>query len=126
MLRPIRFDPSHDDAQRAVRRLRQFQETAADGAMRHVSAMIINDGVAYMRELSPRARSVSYGFFHRVYQVFQTVNGIDSDNGYPGARMLVAVGARLRVGDLLRPKMLHLESILRRMGEGSISAEHVV
>jgi hypothetical protein len=46
MLRKVRFDPSSEAAQSAVARLRLFQQTAVKSAMRHLQALVVNDGVA--------------------------------------------------------------------------------
>lgn len=45
MLRSVGFDPSHEVAQVAVSRLRDFQIAASAHATRHVRALIVNDGV---------------------------------------------------------------------------------
>jgi hypothetical protein len=126
MLRPIKFDPSHADAQQAVKRLEAFQRIAAKAAMRHMPALIVNDGIAYVRELSPRTRAVSYDFLHRVFNSFRAVNDIDQKAGFPGARMIVATGPRLRISGVVRPDTVHLASILERFSEGAITANQAI
>src|ERR1035437_5977283 len=126
MLRPVNFNPSHPDAHKAVGRLRIFQRTAASATTRDLRAMISNDGVAYVRELSPRTHTVTFDFLCRVLAAFLHVNRLDKAAGHPGARMVVAVRPRLRIGGVVRPQFLHLENIMGRLRGGEISAEEVV
>ena len=74
MLRSVNFDPSRGEAHAAVERLRHFQRLASAVAKGHIQAMIVNDGVAFVRELSPRSRSVSYDFLMRTYAGFTQIN----------------------------------------------------
>ena len=126
MLRPVNFNPSHPDAHKAVGRLRVFQRTAASATTRDLRAMISNDGVAYVRELSPRTHTVTFDFLCRVLAAFLHVNRLDKAAGHPGARMVVAVGPRLRIGGVVRPQLLHLENIMGRLRGGEMSAEEAV
>ncbi len=52
MLRRVNFDPGSDQAIETVKRLEKFQITAAKHATRHISAMLINDGVLNAIELA--------------------------------------------------------------------------
>jgi hypothetical protein len=126
MLRSVRFDPSHPKAHAAVERLRVFQRLAASVATRHVQAMIVNDGVAYVRQLSPRGRSVTYDFLMRAYDAFVKINATDRGDDHPGARMIISVGPRLRIGGVVRPRSGHLQSILDRLSSNRISVGQAV
>jgi hypothetical protein len=106
--------------------LRQFQQTAAKAAMRHLQALVVNDGVAYVRQLSPRSRSVGFDFLNRVYAIHQEVNSLEKNAGNPGARMIVAVGPRLRIGDVTQIRQGHLASILRRVEEGTLTSQQAI
>jgi hypothetical protein len=126
MLREVSFDPSHELAQSAVTRLRAYQQTAAKAAMRRLQALIVNDGVAYVRQLSPRAASVGFDFLIRVYSAYKEINALDQSSGYPGARMIVAVGPRIRIEGVSKPRLGHLSSILNRFANGILSPEQAI
>lgn len=126
MLREVSFDPSSERAQAAVTRLRVFQQTVAKAAMRHLQALVVNDGVAYVRQLSPRAASVGFDFLIRVYSAYKEINTLERRSGYPGARMIVAVGPRLRIEGVSKPRLGHLSSILSRFSAGILSPEQAI
>lgn len=126
MLRSVGFNPGHKTAQAAVDRLQAFQQAAASHTMRHLRAMIVNDGAAYVRELSPRSRSVTFDFIQRVFEVLKHINLLDEGAGYPGARMVVAVGPRLRMPGSTRFNEEHLKSLLNRVKTKTISVQQAM
>ena len=126
MLREVNFDPSHKMSQAAVGRLRDFQRLASKHTSKHISAMIVNDGVAYVRELTPRSHSVTYDFLKRTFSAFREIKRFDVGNGNPGLRAIAAVGPMLRIGKVIRPRIGHQESILKRFHNGRISTEQAV
>lgn len=125
MLEAARFDPQDPRTKTAIDRLKTFQRTAVKAAHRVFPAMPINDGVAYFTDLSPRTASVTADFLTRAIRAHAEINSIDQSAGYPGARMVIAAGPRVRVG---RPKRSesHLASIFRRLGEGVISTTQAI
>ena len=126
MLREVEFDPTHPKAVAAVDRLRKFQQVAASFATRTVRAMIINDGVAYVRELSPRGRVPTYEFLAQTYKAYRAVNQAEFGLDQIGARMIVAAGPRLRVPETQRPNLSHLKSIFNRVRKGVISSPQAI
>jgi hypothetical protein len=126
MLRKAGFDPTHEFAQSAINRLRAFQLTAAAHATRHIRALIINDGTAYARELSPRSRSVTFDFINRMFKAYLDINQIDQNAGHPGARMVIASGPRSRMPESTRYNIPHLKRLLTKLKNGIISPEQAV
>lgn len=126
MLRPVAFNPSAPEAQLAVNRMEAFQAAAAKFADRYQRALIINDGVAYVRQLSPRTVSVTYDFLHRSFRVFREINDAEMKKGHYGARMVLASGPRLRIKNASKPATEHREAILRRFKKGKITAEQAI
>jgi hypothetical protein len=126
MLKEVGFTPSSELAQKAVSRLKTFQNIAASTTKRLVRALIINDGVALVRELSPRSRGVTFDFVARVFDVHRKINAADFESGHPGAHLVLAVGPRLRMPDTINPERMRLANILRRLREDSLPAEQAV
>ena len=126
MLRKVNFDPTNPTSLEAIDRLRTFQRITASHTTRNLRAMIINDGVAYVRELSPRGPFVTYEFLEEVYTAFEAVNTAENLRGHVGARMVVAVGPRLHVLESLRPNLSHLESIFDRLNLSLITPQQAV
>lgn len=125
MLAETAFDPSKPKTSDAIQRLRAFQRVAVQGATSHFPAMPINDGVAYFTDLSARSDSVAADFLRRAIDTHFAINETDRGAGYPGARMVIAVGPRVRIG---RPKRsdTHLRSIFQRLAEGQITVVQAI
>lgn len=126
MLEKVSYNPNHKDSTKAVTRMENFQQKAADFTMRHLKALILNDGVIYSRGLSHRSNSVTYDFLARVYKAFQAINELDKNQGNPGVRGIVTVGPRLRIDGVYRHQRGHLKDILRRQSEGLISTDEAI
>jgi hypothetical protein len=126
MLRPVRFDPSHPAAQLAVHRLQRFHSIALKHVDRYLRALIVNDGIAFVREMSPRSKSVTFDFIARVFAAFQAINAEDRGSQHPGDRCIVAAGARLRTAEPMKLNPRKLASILSRHRDGDISCEQAI
>ena len=126
MLEEVAFDPSNDQAEAAIDRLQLFQKTVSKAARRDFPAMLINDGVAFFRDLSPRSHTVSYVFLERAISIFDDVNRVEREKSYPGARLIIAVGPRMRMEGVIRDDDIHKESILARLRKETISAIQAV
>lgn len=126
MLRPVHFDPGHALAQQAVHRLQRFHSIALKHVNRYLRALIVNDGIAFVREMSPRSRSVTFDFISRAFAAFQAINAEERVSQYPGARCIVAVGARLRTAEPMKLNSKKLASILSRYRGGSITCEQAI
>jgi hypothetical protein len=125
MLREAKFDPTDSRAHIAVRRLNLFHETVASEAGRYLKVMSINDGAVSWRDLSLRGRSVTFDFMSRAIELHQKVNQVELKYGFPGARMVIAVGFRIRnhVPYEHHPK---LDSIINRLSKGQIEPVQAV
>jgi hypothetical protein len=96
MLREAQFDPTVELAQKAIERLEIFHKTAAKHAHRRFNIIAINDGLICHMDISPRSNSKTADFIKRVIRLHQNINEVDIDNGYYGARSIVATGFRVR------------------------------
>jgi len=126
MLKEVHFDPSHPRAEAAVDRLKRFQIPIASFATKDFPAMPINDGVAFFHDLSPRSNLVTYRFLERAINVFESINMIEEDQSHPGARMVIAVGPRMRITGVVKNDLGHRQSIFRRLNDGIITSEQAV
>lgn len=126
MLRKVRFDPSSLEANLAVKRLEDFQASAAKVANRYQRGLIINDGAAYVRELSPRSSSVTYDFLNRCFGVHQEINAMEKKSGMVGARMIIAAGARLRIANSVKYAEDKRERIIDKCKRGEITSEQAI
>lgn len=96
MLAEANFDPTHTRAKEAIERMRRFHEVTEDFSNRYFSVSNMNDAAIATRDMSPRAASVTYDFISRSVDFLNAVNKIDQDDGFPGARMIIAAGLRVR------------------------------
>lgn len=126
MLRSVSFDPTADEARIAISRLTNFQRIATSQASRKFPAFPVNDAVAFFTDLSPRSRHPSFDFINKALITFRLVNDADRTQGFPGARMIIAVGPRVRVPGILRGDERHLASLLTRLSSGVVSARQMI
>ncbi len=96
MLAEASFDPTDAKAQIAIKRLFDFHEEASKHAHRYFPIHAINDGIVVYRDLSPRTKSVTFDFLDRAIKFYQSINEFDKQSGFPGARMIISVGFRVR------------------------------
>jgi hypothetical protein len=125
LLRETHFDPTGPDAVRALDRLQLFHQTVAANACTRLGIAVLNDGAVAFADLSPRSRSVTYDFLARSVLLHQRVNDADQAAGFPGARMIVAAGFRVRGrrGSDDKNAEAHL---LRRLAAREIPCEQAV
>jgi hypothetical protein len=125
LLREAHFDPTDADAIRALDRLQIFHQCVAANSGTRLGIAVLNDGAVAFADLSPRSRSVSYDFLARSVLLHQRVNEADQPSGFPGARMIVAAGFRVRS----RGGAIHTNAeahLLRRVADGDIPCEQAV
>ncbi|EMB9232289.1 TPA: hypothetical protein ACPHTU_002597 [Vibrio alginolyticus] len=96
MLRGVGFDPTADDAKAAVERLNRFQDVVSKLSNKLMPSVVMNDGVALYRDLSPRDGRVTYEFINSVWELHREINRVEAEFGYPGIRTVVAAGFRVR------------------------------
>ena len=96
MLRAVGFDPTEKEAKNAIERLNRFQDCVASHSTKLLPSVIINDGAALYRDLSPRAKIVTYEFLSSVWELHNEINNIEKQHGFPGIRTVIAAGFRVR------------------------------
>lgn len=97
MLRAARFNPLAVEAKAAVGRLRRFHNVVEQMSHPLFPMLLVNDAVAAFRDPSKRSNSVTYDFLKRCVNLHAAVNRADRALKYPGARMVVAAGFRMRL-----------------------------
>lgn len=96
MLRESQFDPTVDLSREAISRLETFHRIAAKHSHKRFQIHALNDGLICNKDISPRTRSVTCDFIKRVIKLHYEINKIDTENGYFGARTIIAAGFRIR------------------------------
>jgi hypothetical protein len=127
MIAAANFNPLNPQATASVRRLRRFHEIVAQHSSRYFQTLTINDGAAAYRDVSLRNRSVGHDFLVRAWALFQELNAEEAKSGFPGARVVLAVGFRVRgrrAGFDRTSKLF--TSILKRFQSHEISAEQAI
>ena len=97
MLRECGFDPTSSQANAAVTRLEMFNEISLKHANLNFPILQINDGIAAWRELSFRTNSVTQDFICRSLEFFYDLSQREKANGFPGPRMVIATGVRMKM-----------------------------
>lgn len=129
MLQSAGFDVTSPATADAINRLSEFQRLIASKSCRYFPTFVMNDGAVAYRDLSPRTNTVTYDFIRRAYDLFTEVNNHDQGaRGFPGARMVIAVGFRLRP-ELSFSSFLNegkAKSIKTRVKEGIITQDQAL
>ncbi len=119
------FNPLHPKSAEAIKRLHKFHATIANHSHRIFPALVLNDGAVIYRDLSLRSRSVTHDFLIRCWNLHQDIVALEASSGFPGARMVLSVGFRVR--RRRRPSASpHLESLLERFRDQRITAEQAI
>ena len=121
MLEAVKFDAGCAAAAAAVTRLENFHEAVAAVAHRNFRVSQLNDAAVFFKDLSPRAESVTFDFLARSYDAYRRIGEVDAAGGYPGARMVVAAGPRLRLRTGRKHGAGHLQNLERRSADGFLS-----
>lgn len=96
MLEEAAFDVLNPLAEKAINRLHDFHNMVASKAKRNFNILALNDGIAIYRDLSPRSNHVTFDFIRDAIDLFQYVNHQENLNKFPGGRMVIATGFRVR------------------------------
>lgn len=127
MISQAKFNPLDVESKAALKRLRRFHEVVAKHSARYFPTLVMNDGAVAYRDLSFRSRSVTHDFISRAWSLFEEISRVEQQDGYPGARMVLASGFRMRGRKAgLEASSDHLRSILKRVSEKSISIEQAI
>lgn len=127
MIAAADLNPVDERAKVAVTRLRVFHRIIADHSNRHFRTLVINDGAVAHRDLSLRDEGVTHDFLHRSYALYEAIATAERRYGWPGARMVLALGFRARgsrrgIDDAER----RVTKILARMKAGEIEPAQAV
>jgi hypothetical protein len=123
MIAEAEFNPLHPKALDALKRLRQFHKTVASLSDRHFPTLVMNDGAAAYRDLSLRSCEPTYEFLLRAWGLFNAIQKEENAGGFPGVRMVVATGFRMRGRRAGIDAMAgHFQSLMKRFQDGSVSA----
>lgn len=120
-----KFNPLHPKSAEAIKRLHKFHTVVADHSSRAFPALVLNDGAVVYRDLSLRSRSVTHDFLIRCWNLHRDIAQLETSGGFPGARMVLSVGFRLR-NTRRPPAYEHVESILDRFRDQRITAEQAI
>ena len=90
------FDPAHPEARLAIGRLRRFHRLVAEHSKRAFPTLVMNDGAVAYRDLSPSDASVTADFLRDAWRLFAAVNTAEARDAFPGARMVIAAGFRMK------------------------------
>lgn len=127
MIAEAGFSPLHPKAKEALKRLRTFHQIVADHSARHFPTLVMNDGAAAYRDLSLRARSVTYDFFERSWNLHAAINAEERRQGLPGVRLVLATGYRMRGRRAgMDATKGHFQSLLRRFQKGEIDVDRAL
>lgn len=69
---------------------------------------------------------MTFAFLDRAIKLFQEFNKLDKDKGFPGARMVIAAGFRVRIKGSDLGKAAYIKSIESRLREGVISSNQAI
>jgi len=127
MLEKSNFDPTKQESISALQRLRDFHAIAARHSSKHFHITAINDGIIAVKDLSPRAKSVTAAFIARALSFYTDFNKHDISNGYPGGRMVIATGFRVReIRDIAIPEHEQIKSIKKRLKDRQITVDQAI
>lgn len=127
MIAEVGYNPIANQAKRPISRLRAFHRIIAEHSTRNFRTLVLNDGAVAYRDLSLRGSANTVDFFCRAWDLYEAVKSSETRNGFPGARMVVAPGLRAKGSRrAIDYTSGHLDSILRRMADGTISANQAV
>lgn len=127
MMAQANFNPLHQKAKEALKRLKQFHEIVAAHSSRHFPTLVMNDGAAAYRDLSLRSRSVTYDFLVRAWSLFEAIRAEEAKSSLPGARAVLACGFRMRGRRAgIDVSNTHFRSIVSRLQSGDLNIDQAV
>lgn len=127
MLTKVNFDPTTAGAEQALQRLHDFHQFVAKHADRHFQIHAINDGVIIFKDLSPRANTVTFDFLDRLLNLFIAFKKLEEENGFPGARMIISTGFRVRIKEqIIKDQESKLGNIFSRISKGLITFQQAI
>jgi hypothetical protein len=127
MIAEAGFNPLHAKAAQALSRLRRFHEIVASHSDRYFPTLVVNDGAAAYRDLSLRSREPTHDFLMSAWSLFKSIRSNENGHGFPGARMVLATGFRMRGRRAgIDATAQQFKSVMRRYQAGEIVAEQAI
>ncbi|HGS5282480.1 TPA: hypothetical protein ACPVXP_004562 [Vibrio parahaemolyticus] len=128
MLRAAAFDPTHESTELAIQRLDSFQALIEKHTCKSFLTLALNDGGAAHRDLSPRDSSVTYDFIKRSFNLYNEINEVEFANGFPGVRMVVAAGFRIRRNRQTKNELLngYAQRLIAQVDDNEISTKESI
>lgn len=127
MIAEAGFNPLHAKSVAAIGRLRRFHAIVAKHSTRYFPTLVMNDGAVAYRDLSLRTKSVTHDFITRAWALFSEINSEEKASGFPGSRLVLAAGFRLRGRRAgMDATSGHFASLIRRYQIGEISADQAI
>ncbi len=127
MLRDAGYDPTSKKAESAVKRIEQFNLISLKYAHRVFPLLQLNDGIAAWRELSFRTKSVTQDFISRAIEFFNEITQNELALGYPGPRMVIAAGIRMKLENLhKRVAKERAERLIKKVAENKMSVTEAI
>jgi hypothetical protein len=110
-----------------MQRLRQFHEIVASHSFRLFPTLVMNDGAVAYRDLSLRSNENTFDFLMRAWRLFNDIKEVESGQGLPRARVVLAAGFRMRGRRAgMDATASQFSSIMRRFQSGSLSADQAI
>ena len=100
MLEACGYDPTSFQAHAAVDRLERFTQLSLKHTGSKFPILQMNDGMVAWRKLSLRTKSVTQDFLARSLSFFYALTEVEREHGYPGQRMVIATGIRMKMDSL--------------------------
>lgn len=106
MLQESNFEPFHELTLNAIRRIDLFHQKVASSSSKTFPSLVLNDGAVIFKDLSPRSKFSTFDFIYRAYKLWSQINGQERTHGFPGARMVIATGFRVRKSSNIRTHLM--------------------
>lgn len=127
MISAAGFNPLHPKSGQALKRIRSFHDKVAAHSNRYFRTLVVNDGAAAYRDLSFSTQSVTHDFLVKAWDLFGDINKYERENHYPGARLVLACGFRMRGRrGGFDPANRQYQSVLERYRAGTLKAEQAI
>jgi hypothetical protein len=123
MISKAGFNPLDPTSTAARLRVREFHYVVAKLSGRTFPTLVLNDGAVAYRDLSLRSASVTQDFLQRCWTLYCAVKDSEIRAGYPGPRMVIAAGFRMkgrRSG--IDKSARRFEEIRTKLAAGAITA----
>jgi hypothetical protein len=128
MLEKSNFEPFDNNTIEAIRRIDLFHQKIATSCSKTFPSLVLNDGAVLFKDLSPRSKYSTFDFIYRAYKLHSQINGQERANGFPGARMVIATGFRVRRKTTIRKHLMDGigQHIVNRVNDKSMNINEAV